>query len=48
MVVTAAVHVGFLSHLLSYTHSFLLGEGLMNEKCLKAISFHYLVIKSNF
>ena len=30
------------------THNFLLAEGLVHKKFVKAVSFHYLVIKSNF
>ena len=37
---TAAVKFRFLSHLLSYTHNFLLREGLIYKKCVKAVSFH--------
>ena len=40
--------VGFLSHPLNYTLNILLGKALIYKKCVKPVSFHYLLIKSNF
>ena len=47
-VITLQYNFEFLSGLLSYTHYFFMGEGLIYEKCIKAVSFHYFVIKYNF
>ena len=51
MVVTAqyCCSIIWISLISLKVHSqFFVGEGLIYKKCVKAVSFHYLVIKSNF